>query len=565
MTVEVLLTKKKPTLADAVRKYEETNGSRVLAERRSAAKFKRFTGSNSNEKSDYVAKREPKSPIIKKVREIQKAHASNRVKKRPPKQRSISLIDATEMQSRITALQSKLSFKASGALPSIIERKSEPRTFRDFDDRNARRSVERMNRIKAARMDKEKRKQVDLINKLKHNIIKSQNGRYTFTSKQAPEVPPIIRKGRWQPAPHRMLVPPPERPPGMRRKSWGDKNIREPRIKKNIGTRRKSWGTTLAGPERDSSAPYQPRHPPPRRHRAEGLQQRKPYTRRDQRRRGIGLNEQRQYTPNDKRSPVDNARHRNIQNSSAYQRSQIRRRGFHDDYRSSYEVQETERSLSASPLRMNLPPAIGINQQPDDYLYPFYATEEPYSYQHDYSNSEEMSTMTSGGAENFRIVALNGLKVRTSYDLRSPEIAILPRGTIVTVVERVDRRYRIVAPVHGWVSYKTTAGQIGLEQVELACYMDSAYDSESRSRIPSNYNSSRSRTPLGSERSANSPHRVAPKKEEIEDIIGKRKEGTQMKYYCVKDGGQLEWLSSKVVPQEKIMEYEFRVSRSFGY
>ena len=42
------------------------------------------------------------------------------------------------------------------------------------------------------------------------------------------------------------------------------------------------------------------------------------------------------------------------------------------------------------------------------------------------------------------------------------------RNTIVTVVERIDRRYRIVAPVHGWVSYKTTAGQIGLEAVELA-------------------------------------------------------------------------------------------------
>merc|ERR1719173_307019 len=134
----------------------------------------------------------------------------------------------------------------------------------------------------------------------------------------------------------------------------------------------------------------------------------------------------------------------------------------------------------------------------DDYLYPFYATEEPYSFQHE-SHSVDTTSVTSGGAENYRIVALNGLKVRTSYDLRSAEIAILPRNTIVTVVERIDRRYRIVAPVHGWVSYKTTAGQIGLEAVELAGYMDSAYNSESRSRLPSHFNPSRSRTPLGSQ------------------------------------------------------------------
>jgi len=576
MTVEVLLKQKKPTLADALRKYEvqeaESNASRLLQERRQ--KFKRFLDSRSLSSEEDVSrsareiKREPKSPIIKKVRQIQKA---NQERKRPPKQRSISLIDANEMQSRISVLQSKLSFKSS-ALPQIIERKSEPKEL-GAGDRSARRSVELTQRRQATRMDKEKRKQVDLINKLKHNIIKRQNGRYTFTSKTAPEVPPIIRSRRWQPPPHRMLVPPPERPPGMRLKSW-------PMVAKNVKelleNRRKSWNTSQVAREkressrRASSASYQPRHPPPRRHTTDGFNARKPYSRRAERRRGIGVREQQHYTPKDhKRSPVHNARHR--QNQLYKQRPQINRHGLPEDYgRESYDdARRSESSLSGSPFRINLPP-VGINnrQMADDYLYPFYATEEPYSFQHE-SHSVDTTSVTSGfeGAENYRIVALNGLKVRTSYDLRSAEIAILPRNTIVTVVERIDRRYRIVAPVHGWVSYKTTAGQIGLEAVELAGYMDSAYNSESRSRLPSHFNPSRSRTPLGSQdRSVTqSPHRVAPKKVDVEDIIGKRKEGNTMKYYCVKDGGKLEWLSSNLLPEAKIMEYEFRVSRSFGF
>jgi len=64
----------------------------------------------------------------------------------------------------------------------------------------------------------------------------------------------------------------------------------------------------------------------------------------------------------------------------------------------------------------------------------------------------------------YRIIAMHGLRVRASKELQSAEVALLPRGAVVTVVECVDQRCRIIEPAVGWLSSRTLRGQVGLEK-----------------------------------------------------------------------------------------------------
>lgn len=65
----------------------------------------------------------------------------------------------------------------------------------------------------------------------------------------------------------------------------------------------------------------------------------------------------------------------------------------------------------------------------------------------------------------YRII-LESLKVRSGKDLKSDIVGTLPRNTVVTVKGHIGRRYHIVSPLEGWLSYETAKGTITLESVD---------------------------------------------------------------------------------------------------
>jgi len=172
--------------------------------------------------------------------------------------------------------------------------------------------------------------------------------------------------------------------------------------------------------------------------------------------------------------------------------------------------------------------------------------------------------------EDFRIIANHGLKVRQELDLRSKELKVLPKGTIVTVVEKIDRRYRIVHPVKGWVSAKTVSGHIGLERHERAHQWS---ESLSRSRTPSRQRSMSNpciptfayiRKNNEFDNNNNNLNNRKNKKNNVETILGKKRVSSGLKYYCMLESGELRWLRQEKIPMDKIMDFGFRVNRKFG-
>merc|ERR1719355_566381 len=66
----------------------------------------------------------------------------------------------------------------------------------------------------------------------------------------------------------------------------------------------------------------------------------------------------------------------------------------------------------------------------------------------------------------YKVVGEDGVTVRSSIDLSSDEVCIIPHGEIVLIKERRGRRGRLVTPVDGWCSLRTQGGYVCLQKVE---------------------------------------------------------------------------------------------------
>jgi len=63
----------------------------------------------------------------------------------------------------------------------------------------------------------------------------------------------------------------------------------------------------------------------------------------------------------------------------------------------------------------------------------------------------------------YQVVGKHGVIVRGTVDIRSPQVGVLPKDQIVSVIEKCGRRVHMSSPLDGWCSVKTGGGQTLLE------------------------------------------------------------------------------------------------------